>query len=386
MSKSLIEKKNDLITRAEEVLAKAKEEERELTDAEMAELAEIRDNVRKIVKSLGLEDEINELSMEKKEEKEEMNEDKRELEEQRAIEVKEAKEFEKFIRNNERGNLSPASGSGQVLVPVTIADRIMKRVYQISPILERATKYTITGKLSVPYYSEDTTDKINVAYATEFTALTANVGKFTSIDLDGFLIGALAKVGRTLINRTTFDIVGFVVNQMAESIKVFLEKELLKGTTNKIAGLSGVTNIKTTASATVITADELIDLQDMVIDDYQQNAIWIMSPATRTTIRKLQDQEHRYLLQDDISAPFGKTLLGKPVYVSDNMDNIAGGKTVVYYGDMSGLSVKFAEEMSVDVLREAFATEHAVGVVGWIDVDGKVTDQQKLAKLVMHTA
>jgi len=37
--KELMEKKNDLITRAEDTLNKAKAEERELTDAEMAELA-----------------------------------------------------------------------------------------------------------------------------------------------------------------------------------------------------------------------------------------------------------------------------------------------------------------------------------------------------------
>ena len=54
--KELLEKKNDLVTRAEETLNKAKAENRELTDAEMAELAEIRDNVRKIVKALDLDD------------------------------------------------------------------------------------------------------------------------------------------------------------------------------------------------------------------------------------------------------------------------------------------------------------------------------------------
>ena len=50
--KGLIEMKNDLITRAEEVLNKAKAEERELTDEEMAELTETRDNTRRIIKML----------------------------------------------------------------------------------------------------------------------------------------------------------------------------------------------------------------------------------------------------------------------------------------------------------------------------------------------
>ena len=57
--KELEEQKNDLITRAEQSVNKAKEEKRELTDDEMAELAEIRDNVRKIVEKLKLDDDFN---------------------------------------------------------------------------------------------------------------------------------------------------------------------------------------------------------------------------------------------------------------------------------------------------------------------------------------
>ena len=78
--------------------------------------------------------------------------------------------------------------------------------------------------------------------------------------------------------------------------------------------------------------------------------------------------------------------MGKPVYVSDNMPEIDGGKVVIYYGDFSGLSTKFSEEMEIQVLRELFATEHAVGVVGWVDFDGKVTNQQKLSALKMHAS
>ena len=51
MEKELIEKKNDLITRAEEVLNKAKIEKTKLTDKEAKELAEIPDNERRIVKT-----------------------------------------------------------------------------------------------------------------------------------------------------------------------------------------------------------------------------------------------------------------------------------------------------------------------------------------------
>ena len=68
-SKQLEEKRNDLITRAEEVLNNAKIENRELTDAEAQELAEIRDNVRRIIKTLGIKEDFD--KMEEKEVKQE---------------------------------------------------------------------------------------------------------------------------------------------------------------------------------------------------------------------------------------------------------------------------------------------------------------------------
>ena len=108
-----------------------------------------------------------------------------------------------------------------------------------------------------------------------------------------------------------------------------------------------------------------------------------MSPATRDAIRSLKDEMGRYLLQDDISLPFGKSLLGKPIYVSDNMPEMKAGKNAIYYGDMSGLATKFAEELSIQVLREKYATMHAVGVVGWIEFDSKVENAQKIVAVKM---
>ena len=64
--KALEEKKNDLITRAEATLNKAKAEKRELTDDEAQELAEIRDDIRKIKETLKLDDDFVELDREKK--------------------------------------------------------------------------------------------------------------------------------------------------------------------------------------------------------------------------------------------------------------------------------------------------------------------------------
>lgn len=383
--KELVEKKNDLITRAEDMLNKAKAEKRELTPDEMEELAEIRDDVRKIKAQLGLEDDIADLKEREPKADNTPTDDearacgdgkeKRELE-QRALEESEAKTFENYIRGynvHERvGEMDKASNGA--VIPTTIANRIIKKVYDICPILEKSEKFNIKGNLDLPYYDTDSST-INVAYATEFSALTSSSGSFDKISLTGFLAGALSKISRSLINNSKFDIVGFVVDEMAYAIKRFIEHELLVGTVGKVTGLSTLTNALTTAS---LKADDVIDLHDAVKDEYQTGAIWIMSPTTRSACRKLKASTGVYLLNDDIATPFGTSILGKPVYVSDNCPN-----DTIFYGDMSGLATKFSEDINIQVLREKYADEHADGVIGWFEFDSKVQNAQKIAKLTI---
>lgn len=391
--KGLTEKQNDLITRAEALVNTAESEKRELTPDEAAELAEIRDDIQRIKKYLDIVDDIDDArpSKDVKDEAKEAHdvidgEDARACGDEKARETQETRAFENYLRGrviHERaGELAPANNGA--IIPKTIAKKIIEHVYEICPILAKADKYTIKGDLELPYYDNVTSGSgtpLTCTYQSEFVAMSSSTGNFTTISLGGFLAGALCKVSRSLINNVDFDIVGFVVKEMGVAIARFIEHELINGTVSKITGLSNSTNVKTAAAAAAITSNELIELQAQVPDVYQANACWIMAPATRTAIRELKDNMQRYLLQDDISLPFGKSLLGKPVYISDNMPAIATGNMSVVYGDLSGLAVKFSEDINIQVLREKYADEHAVGVIGWLELDAKIADQQKIAVL-----
>lgn len=384
-SKALTERKNDLITRAEEVMNQVKAEKRELTEAEAAELAEIRDDVRKIKEALKLDDDFRELMKDEAPAKpEEKPEEERKCDDD--IAKREQVDFEAYVRGvvlNERAANNLTKSNNGAIIPTTIANRIIKKVYDICPILEQSEKYNVKGTLAIPYYNETTSAGVNVAYQNEFAALTSNVGGFQTVNLTGYLAGALSLLSRSLINNVDFDLTGFIVDHMAYAIKRFIEGELLHGTNNKVTGLSTLSNTVTAAATTAVTADEVIKLHDAIKDEYQNGAIWIMSPATRTALRLLKDSMGRYMLQDDLSLPFGTSLLGKPVYVSDNMPNMAAGAKVIYYGNMKGLATKFNEELSIEVLREKYADQHAIGVIGWLEFDAKVQNEQMIAQLQM---
>ena len=382
--KAQIERQNDLITRAEALVNAAESEKRELTEAEAAELAEIRDDIQRIKKYLDIVDEIDDarptktVEGEAKEAKDVIDgEDARACgdKQERAIEEAETKAFADYIRgvvsgNVRSGELAPANNGA--IIPKTIAKKINELVYDVCPILDRSEKFNVKGKLELPYYPADSSTQITVAFASEFTDLTSSTGNFTTVELDGYLAGALTKISKSLINNTDIDLVGFIVKRMAYDIARFIEKNLLGFGGGSVVGLGGATNVTTVTGA--ITADDLVTFQGTIKDVYQDRSIWIMSPATRDALR---------LLKDDIKSPFGKVLLGKPVYVSDNMPNIASGNKVIYYGDMTAIATKFTEEMHIEVLRELYAAQHAIGVVGWLEFDAKVQDQQKVAVLKM---
>lgn len=288
------------------------------------------------------------------------------------------------------GEQNVTMGNNGAIIPTTIANRIIKKVRDICPILERSTLYNVKGTLKVPVWgkSGDSSDHdIAVGYQTEFTDITADAGKFTSIDLGGYLAGALVLIGRSVENNGSFSVVDFITTQIAEEIAAWLEGQLLNGTGSSAAqGALNCTNIVTTASATAITADELIELQAGVKQAYQAGAVWIMNPKTFTLLKKLKDSNNRYLLQDDVTGEFPFRLLGKPVFLSDNMPEVATSAKSVLYGDLSGLSVNFREDISVEVLREKYATQHALGVVAWFEFDSRVTDNQKMAVLTQKDA
>lgn len=309
--------------------------------------------------------------------------------EERSVEERDIDSFDAFLRGQleSRADVNMTMGDNGAIIPSSIANKIIDKVVDMCPIYHDADRYNVTGTLSIPYY-DDSTGNIEMEYADEFTDGESKSGQFKSISLTGFLGRAICDVSKSLINNNQFNLVDFVINKMAQRIALFIEKELLKGTNKKIEGLSTIkADMTVTAgSATAITADELIELQETVPDVYQPDAYFIMNKATRTFIRKLKDGQGNYLLNKDANSRWGYTLFGKDVYTSDAMDKMGAGKIAIFYGDYKGLAVKVSEDINIDVLRETKARQHAVEVLGFVEIDAKIQNGQMIAQLKMKAS
>ena len=382
--KQLIEERNKKVKEMKDLSAKVEEGKRAFTEEENALFNELETTIKNIDSTLEKIKNTRDMTEAKPEEENTDKTEESEEEKKQNQEDAERRAFAAYIRSQAleiraTGDVNLTQGDNGAIIPTSIAKNIIKKIYDICPILEKSHKYNVKGKLDIPYYDESSDSRITMAYQEEFKALTSKSGKFGSIELDGYLAGALAKIANSLINRTDFDLVSEVENIIAEAAALFMEHELLIGTNGKIQGISKAKQKVTFAKANAITADELIDLQMTVKQRYQKNAMFVMHSDTLRALRKLKDNDGRYILTTDLTAPFGYVLLGSPVYLSDNMPKLGSGNMAVVYADFSGLATKFNEELSIQILKELFATEHATGAVAWVDFDGKIEDEQKIA-------
>lgn len=401
-TKEYLEKRNDLVDKMDKIVNTAKSEDRAVTEEEKENFTNYENEVKAIDSTLEMEEKMNKFNV-----KEVIVTDKTSIVNkleakynkhiQKVVgfnnwntysdDVKEKmlKDYETFknvIRQVSNTDTPVVTGDNGILIPQTVANEIISMIEDICPIYEMSEHFSVVGDLFLPIETEDT---ISMEYADEFTDAESGTIKTGNVKLSGYLARCLVKISKSLINNSKFDIVGYVEKKIAYKAKKFMEQELVIGTSGKIEGLRGVTQVVETAVANKVGSDDLIDLQDTIIEDFQANSIFIMNRATRTAIRKLKDGQGNYLLNRDFEAKWGYRLLGKDVYTTDSMPTIANAddKAVIYYGDLSGLGTKISEAPSIQVLNERYAVEHALGLLAFIQMDGKVTNTQKLAKLVI---
>lgn len=369
--KALMEKRAALIDEMTTLTNKVAEETRAFTEEEQKDFDAKAKEVKDIDATLSADEQTRAFqtpeASQKKESQEELD----------------IRAFANIIRGVDQNITKSDNGA---VIPTTIAKKIIDRIYDISPVFGQAEKFNVKGNVAIPYVDE-ANDNITVAYADEFTDLEAKSTKLLTVNLTGFLAGALAKISKSLLNSTDLDLTNFVIEKIAQAAALFIDGEVLVGTPGGITGLSTIKSGRkvTSAAAAAISMDDVISLKSKLKTAFQKNAFFVMHPDTLDMLRHLKDEMGRYYVLDDVTKDFGTTLLGKPVYTSDQMPQVAAGNTSIYYGDFrQGLGAKVVED-SVQVLTEKYATQHALGIVAWLELDCKIQNQQAVAALVQKS-
>ena len=137
-----------------------------------------------------------------------------------------------------------------------------------------------------------------------------------------------------------------------------------------------------TASATAITADELIDLFHAVTDPYRRSASWVLRDATVKAIRKLKNgTTGDYMWQPGLVAGQPDMILGRPVVICKDAPAIAASAKSIAFGNLKAFRIRDRVGVSVKPLNELYAEAGQVGFRFTRRTDAKLCDAKAIAFL-----
>ena len=194
----------------------------------------------------------------------------------------------KPLTDDEKRAYSTAANSGLPIIPETTANQIIKKMYEVAPILQRCKIFHVPGNFK--FAIEGTNDE--AALHTENDAITAARDSLGSVSLTGYEIVKLVKASRACSEMALSAFESYIVEVIAEAVARRIEKYIFTGTgTNQPGGVktagkgaSGAytdgTDQITVGETASLTEENVIALYGLLGDGYERNAVWCMNKAT----------------------------------------------------------------------------------------------------------
>ena len=284
--------------------------------------------------------------------------------------------------------VTTTDGLGGFLVPENWSDFISATELFKSDIEQVATVIRTANGQAFNLPANDDVAQV-AAILGEGVAATVSDMDFTNVKFDPYTYGSgLVKVSNQLMSDNAFDLASFVGGQLANRLKRGINAGLTSGngTSAPQGVVTGSSLGKTAASATAVTVSEAMDLFYSVDASYRNapNAGWMMNSNTAKAIRILGFGETNdfpaYVPGMSVGEP--DMLFGKPVYINEDMADIATGVKSILFGDLSQYYIHEAGGVQILRLSERFADSLATGFIGYRRIDANVLQSSAIKHLI----
>jgi HK97 family phage major capsid protein len=271
--------------------------------------------------------------------------------------------------------------AGGYLVPEGFRAQIIERQKNYGRVEAVATVIRTATGATLLWPTNDDTGNVGALLA-ENTAATEQDFTFGMEDLGAYKY--TSKIVRASIEFLQdvdwIDAESWIAGRFAERLGRIENQHFTTGTgTSQPQGIvTGATSGKTAASATLITADELIDLQHSVDPAYREStrSRFMLSDTALSLVRKLKASgTGEYLFQNQTAGDVPALIAGSPYVVNNDMAVPATGVKSVLYGDFAaGYVIRKVLAMQMLQLRERYAEYGQVGFIAFERADAVVQD------------
>jgi HK97 family phage major capsid protein len=232
---------------------------------------------------------------------------------------------------------------------------------------------TSSGDRKIPIVAS----KGTASWIDEEGAIPESDDSFGQVTIGAYKLGTLIKVSEELLNDSVFPLESYISKEFARRIGNKEEESFFTGDgsgkpTGVLAATGGAQVGVTTASATAITIDEVLDLFYSLKAPYRNRAVFVMNDSTVKAIRKLKDGQGQYLWQPSVQAGTPDTILNRQLYTSAYVPAIEASAKTIVFGDFSYYWVADRQGRVFRRLNELFAVTGQVGFIATQRVDGKL--------------
>ena len=246
---------------------------------------------------------------------------------------------------------------------------------------------TSSGDRKIPLVASHGT----ASWVEEEGAIPESDDAFGQITIGAHKIASMIKVSDELLQDSVFDIANYIATEFARRVGDAEEAAFINGDgSGKPYGMlhasNGAAAGVTAASATAITADELLDLIYSLKAPYRKRAVFLMHDSTIKAVRKLKDGNSQYLWQPGMKEGEPDMLLGYRLVTSTHMPAIVASAKPILFGDLTSYWIADREGRSMQRLNELYAATGQVGFRVTQRVDGRLVQTEGLKYLQMKSA
>ena len=288
--------------------------------------------------------------------------------------------FEAMLRKNEKllsadevKTLSVGSDpDGGYLVTPDMSGRIVKKVYETSPVRQFASVMTISTDAL-----EGTEDlgEAGAGYAGEHSqGSDSTTPQFGRWRIPVHIIDTEPKATQQLLDDSTVDVEAWLSMKVADKFARFENSEFVNGAANRIRGfIGGYSTAADTGAvpwgslgyiftgvagdfASTNPGDKMIDLVAALKNEYLGNSRWFTSRAVITKIRKFKDGQGNYMWQPAFVAGQPETIMGYPVSRMEDMPALATNSLSLAFGDL-GQAYQIVDRQGIRVLRDPYTAK-----------------------------
>lgn len=278
----------------------------------------------------------------------------------------------KPLTDDEKRAYSTAANSGLPIIPETTANQIIKKMYEVAPILQRCKIFHVPGNFK--FAIEGTNDEAMLH--TENAAITAATDSLGSVSLTGYEIVKLVKASRACSEMALSAFESYIVEVIAEAVARRIEKYIFTGTgTNQPGGVktagkgaSGAytdgTDQITVGKTASLTEENVIALYGLLGDGYERNAVWCMNKATFfSDFFPLMNKSKNNVIEFANGKYY---IMGAEVYFTGSL-----AAHEAYLGDFSYIIGNYSQDISVVRSEHSGLATNSIDYLGACVFDSK---------------